>query len=60
LAGQRTPLRDIAILNAAAALIVADKAANLRDAAALADRAIHSGAAQKALEALVAISNGRA
>ena len=59
LAGKRTPLRDIAVLNAAAALIVADKAANLMDGAALAAHAIESGAAHAALEQLVAISNGR-
>ena len=59
LAGKRTPLRDIAVLNAAAALIVADKAANLMDGAALAAHAIESGAARAALERLVAIRNGR-
>ncbi len=59
LAGKRTPLRDIAVLNAAAALIVAGKAANLTDGAALAAHAIESGAARKALERLVAITNGR-
>ena len=59
LAGKHTPLRDIAVLNAAAALIVADKAANLMDGAALAAHAIESGAAHAALEQLVAISNGR-
>jgi len=60
LAGKRTPLRDIAVLNAAAALIVAGKAANLLDGAAHGAHAIESGAAQRALERLVAISNGRA
>jgi anthranilate phosphoribosyltransferase len=60
LAGKKTPLRDIAILNAAAALIVAGKAANLLDGAALAAHSIESGAAQRALDKLVAISNGRA
>jgi anthranilate phosphoribosyltransferase len=59
LAGKKTPLRDIAILNAAAALIVAGKAANLLDGAALAAHSIESGAAKAALEKLVAISNGR-
>jgi anthranilate phosphoribosyltransferase len=59
LAGKKTPLRDIATLNAAAALIVAGKAANLLDGAALAAHSIESGAAQKALEKLIAISNGR-
>ena len=60
LAGKRTALRDIAVLNAAAALIVAGKAANLMDAAALGAHSIESGAAQKALDKLVAITNGRA
>ena len=60
LAGKKTPLRDIAILNAAAALIVAGKAANLLDGAALAAHSIELGAAQRALDKLVAISNGRA
>ena len=60
LAGKKIPLRDIAILNAAAALIVAGKAANLIDGAALAAHSIESGAARTALEKLIAISNGRA
>ena len=60
LEGRRTPLRDIAILNAAAALIVADKAANLMDGAALAAHSIECGAARAALDKLVTISNGRA
>ena len=47
LAGKRTPLRDIAVLNAAAALIVAGKAANLADGAALAAHSIESGAAPR-------------
>jgi anthranilate phosphoribosyltransferase len=59
LAGKKTPLRDIAVLNAAAALIVANRAANLLDGAALAAHSIESGAAQAALDKLAAISNGR-
>ena len=43
LAGKKTPLRDIAVLNAAAALIVAGKAANLLDGAALAAHSIEFG-----------------
>jgi anthranilate phosphoribosyltransferase len=58
LAGKKTPLRDIAILNAAAALIVAGKAADLNEGATLAARAIDSGAAKAALDRLVAITNG--
>jgi anthranilate phosphoribosyltransferase len=59
LAGKRTPLRNIAVLNAAAAAVVAGKAANIQEGAALAQRAIESGAAQRALERLIAITNGR-
>ncbi|MGI9414023.1 MAG: anthranilate phosphoribosyltransferase [Hyphomicrobiales bacterium] len=53
-----SPFRDIVILNAAAALIVAGKAANLRQGAELATRSIDSGAARDALDKLVAITNG--
>jgi len=60
LAGKKTPLRDIAVLNAAAALIVADKAANLTDGAALGAHSSESGSAQRALDKLIAVSNGRA
>ena len=56
--GARTPYRDVALLNAAAALVVADEAANLRDGL---DRAIagrSTAAPPKAtLERLVAVSN---
>jgi anthranilate phosphoribosyltransferase len=58
LAGKKTPLRDIAILNAAAALIVAGLAANLTDGAAMGAHSIESGAAKLALDRLVAITNG--
>jgi anthranilate phosphoribosyltransferase len=57
LAGKKTPLRDIAILNAAAALIVAGLAANLTDGAAMAAHSIESGAAKLALDTLIAITN---
>lgn len=56
--GEPCPLRDIAILNAAAALIVAGKAATLAAGADLAARAIDSGAARASLDRLVEISNG--
>lgn len=55
--GARTPYRDIVLLNAAAALIVADKADDLHSGVALAADAIDSGRAKKTLEALVAVSN---
>jgi anthranilate phosphoribosyltransferase len=57
LAGARTPLRDIAILNAAAALLVGAKAETLAHGAELATRSIESGAAQRTLDKLVAVSN---
>ena len=57
LAGKRGPFRDIVLLNAAAALIVGGKAANLTDGVALAAHSIESGAAAKALERLVEVSN---
>jgi anthranilate phosphoribosyltransferase len=60
LAGKRGPFRDIVLLNAAAALVVAGMASGLTDGVALGVHAIEGGAAAGALERLVAISNGRA
>jgi len=58
LEGARTPYRDIVLLNAAAALIVADKASDLRHGVRLATEAIDSQQARDTLRRLVAISNG--
>jgi anthranilate phosphoribosyltransferase len=55
--GARTPYRDIAILNAAAALMVAEAASDLRDGVERATRSVDSGAAKGALERLIAASN---
>ncbi len=55
--GVRTPYRDIVLLNAAAALLVAGKAATLKDGVALAAAAIDSGGARDRLRRLVAITN---
>lgn len=55
--GQPGPFRDIVLLNTAAALIVADKAANLIDGVEIAAQAIDSGAARAVLDRLVAITN---
>ena len=55
--GERGAYRDIVLLNAAAALVVADKARELREGANLAAEAIDSGRAKRALEKLVAASN---
>lgn len=57
LAGAKGPFRDIVLLNAAAAMIVGGKATNLTDGVAIAAGAIDSGAAARALERLVAVSN---
>jgi anthranilate phosphoribosyltransferase len=52
LGGARSAYRDTVLLNAAAALIVAGRARDLREGAALAAGSIESGAAMAALEAL--------
>jgi anthranilate phosphoribosyltransferase len=57
LEGRPGPRRDIAVMNAAAALVTAGIAANFLDAAQLAAGAISSGLAQKKLAALVAFTN---
>jgi anthranilate phosphoribosyltransferase len=57
LKGEKCPFRDIAVLNAAAALIVAGRAKGLKQAVALAQHSIDSGEAHERLERLVAVSN---
>jgi anthranilate phosphoribosyltransferase len=57
LEGARTPYRDIALLNAAAALVIAAKAANLREGVAIADAALQSGKVTQVLDKLVNLSN---
>jgi anthranilate phosphoribosyltransferase len=57
LKGKPGPFRDVAILNAAAALIVAGKAKDLKEGAALAAKSIDSGEAQGRLDRLIAVSN---
>lgn len=57
LAGETGPYRDIALLNAAAALIISGKAATLIEGARLAALSIDEGRAQTALNRLVIISN---
>ena len=60
LGGTPGAYRDIVVMNAAAALIVAGLASNMRDGAKLAAHALDSGAAQKALDRMAAISRGEA
>ena len=57
LKGKPGPFRDVAILNAAAALIVAGKAKDLKSGAAMAGHSIDSGEAEGRLDRLVAVSN---
>ncbi len=49
--------RDVVLLNAACALYITDKAASIAEGVKLAAESIDSGAARKALEALVEASN---
>jgi anthranilate phosphoribosyltransferase len=58
LAGERSAYRDIVMMNAAAAFLVADRVETLREGIALAAQSIDSGAARRALEGLVTASNG--
>jgi anthranilate phosphoribosyltransferase len=53
LEGEKGPRRDIAALNAAAAILAADQADDWREAVTLAKRAIDSGAARTKMEDLV-------
>jgi anthranilate phosphoribosyltransferase len=57
LGGEKGPIRDIVLLNAAATLIVAGKADGLRDGVRLAAQSIDSGAAANVLDRLVAETN---
>ena len=54
LAGAKGPYRDVVLLNAAAAFLVADAVETLREGVARAASAIDSGAANQALERLIA------
>ena len=58
LEGEAGPARDIVVVNAAAALVAADSAANFREAAGLASFTISSGAASEKLASLAAFKSG--
>jgi anthranilate phosphoribosyltransferase len=55
--GEPGPYRDVATFNAAAALVVAGRAADLMDGMAIAAKSIDSGNARDRLDTLVAVSN---
>jgi len=57
LEGAKNAYRDIAVINAAGALVVADVAVDLREGAALATAALDSGKAKALLSAVITASN---
>ena len=60
LAGEASAYRDAVLLNAAAALVIADRAGSLRDGVALAATSIDSGAARERAEKLAAVTSAMA
>jgi anthranilate phosphoribosyltransferase len=57
LEGVPGPYRDVALLNAGAALVVAGRAGDLKEGVALGTRSIDEGAAAERLQRLIAVSN---
>ncbi|HEX3505679.1 MAG TPA: anthranilate phosphoribosyltransferase [Xanthobacteraceae bacterium] len=57
LEGKKTPYRDVALFNAAAALVVAGKAKNLAAGLDLAAQSVDSGEAEGRLDRLIVVSN---
>jgi anthranilate phosphoribosyltransferase len=57
LSGLPSPYRDVALLNAAAALVVAGRAKDLKEGLALGTKSLDEGAAADRLKRLVAVSN---
>ena len=55
--GARNPYRDVAVLNAAAALVIAEVAGDLREGAERAAQALDDGRARATLDRLIAFSN---
>jgi anthranilate phosphoribosyltransferase len=58
LRGKQGAFRDVALMNAAAGLIVAGRAKDLKQGFALAAKSIDSGEAEGRLDRLIAVSNG--
>ena len=56
--GKPSAYRDVALLNAAAALIVAGRARDLKEGVAIGTKSLDSGAAAARLKHLIAVSNG--
>lgn len=60
LAGERGSARDIVVLNAAAALLIAERVSSIAEGIAQAGAALDSGSAAAVLQRLAALSNERA
>jgi anthranilate phosphoribosyltransferase len=59
LKGKKSAFRDVSLINAAAAFIVAGKAKTLKDGVAVASKSIDSGEAEGRLDRLIAVSNAK-
>jgi anthranilate phosphoribosyltransferase len=57
LTGKPGPFRDIALFNAAVALLVADRAKTLKEGLEIAAKSVDTGAAKQRLDRLVEVSN---
>ena len=57
LKGKKGPFRDVALLNAAAAIVVAGKAKDLKEGVAIATKSVDSAEAEGRLDRLIAVSN---
>ncbi len=55
--GEASPKRDVVLLNAAAALVAAEKADSIEEAVPLAAESLESGAAREKLQALIKFTN---
>jgi anthranilate phosphoribosyltransferase len=56
--GADNAYRNVSVANAAAALVISGKAADIRQGVELAQASISSGSARSALDRLIAVSNG--
>jgi anthranilate phosphoribosyltransferase len=57
LKGKKSAYRDVSLINAAAALVVAGKAKDIKDGVALAAKSVDSGEAEGRLQRLIKVSN---
>jgi len=57
LGGEKSPRRNVVVLNAAAALVAAGRSDHVADAVAFAAESIDSGAAERKLEKLIEFSS---